>query len=115
MRTIIAGSRDLTDVKLVESHINSCPWIAEISSVLDGGATGVDAIGKQWALNYSIPVVSFPADWTKYGKKAGSIRNAQMAMNADALICIHRGTPGSRDMLKKAAQAKLRVFSVYLH
>ena len=50
-------------------------------------------------------VLSFPADWDKYGKAAGYKRNDEMARNADALIAFwdgkSRGTRHMIDLAKK--------------
>jgi uncharacterized phage-like protein YoqJ len=44
----------------------------------------------------------YPANWRKYGKRAGHRRNQQMADNADALIALWDGeSPGTRDMIRR--------------
>ncbi|KKM72212.1 hypothetical protein LCGC14_1422810, partial [marine sediment metagenome] len=48
--------------------------------------------GENWANLMRIPVKKFPANWDKYGKQAGFIRNAEMAQYADAVILF----PGGR-------------------
>lgn len=97
-------------------HILMAPFLLEITSVLNGCAPGVDSLGAAWAESIGMPVIPYPADWKKYGQyRAGPIRNTQMALNADALICIHHGTSGSLDMARKARQAKLLIHEVYVH
>lgn len=103
MKTIIAGSRTITDYELVKSVIDACPW--EITEIISGCAIGVDQLGERYALENAIPVSRFPVlpeEWDQYGKYAGPRRNGQMAEAADALILIHQGTKGSIDMLEKA-------------
>jgi hypothetical protein len=39
------------------------------------GTPGVDALGEQWAERHGIPVTRFPADWKRYGRRAGPTRN----------------------------------------
>jgi hypothetical protein len=41
--------------------------------------TGADALALKWAKQKSVSHHIYPADWDKYGKQAGPIRNAQMA------------------------------------
>lgn len=110
MRTIIAGSRHIFDVGLVHRAIAECGWT--ITVVLCGGQRGVDTIGKEWAKANGIPVVDYPADWFRYGKPAGPIRNRQMARDAEALVLVHTDTPGSRSMLAEATAAALRIYEV---
>ena len=39
-------------------------------------------LGEQYAKEHGIPLVLFPADWDRYGKRAGYIRNDKMARYA---------------------------------
>jgi predicted Rossmann fold nucleotide-binding protein DprA/Smf involved in DNA uptake len=104
MKVIIAGSRSITDVDAVCKAIQKAfitSWAASvITEVVCGMAPGVDTIGKSWAEAWAIPVKEFPADWDKYGKAAGPIRNRQMAEYADAAIVIWDGkSSGSKNMI----------------
>ena len=110
MKTIIAGSRDLKWAD-VRAAISACPWWMEITEVVSGRAPGVDRLGEAWAKQNGIPVIPFPADWTRYGKAAGPIRNSQMAQNAEALLAVWDGvSDGTADMIEKADARNLRVF-----
>ena len=74
-------------------------------------ARGVDFLGGLWAHNRGIPVAEFPADWDKYGKRAGYLRNEEMARNAEALIAIWNGkSPGTKHMIDIAHKSNLKVF-----
>lgn len=111
MKTIIAGSRTITDISKVYSAAKSCGW--EISEVVCGKARGVDTLGEQWAKAQDIPVKYFPADWDRYGKSAGYIRNAQMADYAEALVLVWDGTSrGSKMMRELAIKKGLMFFEV---
>lgn len=110
MRTIIAGSRSITDFGIVSRAVVASGF--EISCVICGCARGVDSLGERWALENNIPVERFPADWRRFGRSAGIIRNRQMAQRADALVLIWDGySSGSADMLRTAQAHGLRVFS----
>jgi hypothetical protein len=106
MKTIIAGSRDIKDYHYLVGCMYQVPWLSRISEVVSGGALGVDRLGERWAAENGKPVKVFPADWEKYGKNSGPIRNQEMAEYADALILLWWGdprkSPGSFDMLRKA-------------
>ena len=109
MRTIIAGSRDITDQYIVDSAIAESN--ISITSVVCGEARGVDLLGKRWAKRSRIPVASFPAQWGVHGKAAGFIRNTEMAENADALIAIWDGSSrGTKMMIDIAKKKGLVVF-----
>ena len=108
MRTIIAGSRNFSCYDTVLFHVANSGIV--ISQIVSGGARGVDGIGEQIAKDFDIPFVRFPADWGRYGNSAGSIRNKQMADNADALVAIWDGhSPGTRNMIDTANRLGLLV------
>ncbi len=52
---------------------------------------------------YNIPPIWYPANWNKYGKKAGMIRNTDIAKTSDVLIaCVSPDrTGGTEDTIKK--------------
>lgn len=108
MRTIIAGSRDLTDPSLVDLAVTQANFL--ITEVVSGAARGVDTNGERWARLNNIPVRRFPAEWDKHGKKAGYLRNEEMAANADALVLIWDGkSKGSKHMLDIATRCGLKI------
>jgi len=112
MKTIVAGSRHMTDYAFLNERMQAVPW--EITEVVCGCAPGADTLGSEWAQIKGIPVSYFPADWKKLGRAAGPIRNKQMAENADALVAfLYPGSRGTANMIKQAHKLKLRVCVVY--
>lgn len=108
-RTIIAGSRTITEWPIVESAIFDSGF--EITEVVSGCARGVDALGEQWAKANGKPIKQFPADWKAHGKSAGYRRNMEMADYADQLIAVWDGTSaGTHHMIECANQKGLRVY-----
>lgn len=108
METIIAGSRGITDIQVVQRAVVLSNF--EISEVVSGGARGVDALGEQWAAKHGVPVRRFPADWSQ-GPSAGPRRNQEMADYAKALIAVWDGkSRGTRDMIRRAESAGLQVY-----
>ena len=62
----------------------------------------------------SIPVKLFPANWSKYGKSAGPIRNGAMANYADGLIVIwDKKSSGTLNMLSQMMKMDKPIFVVY--
>ncbi len=98
MKTIIAGSRHMPrDLDKIHQTVKNSGF--QITEVVCGLARGADTWGKEWAEREGIPVSEFPADWNKFKKAAGPIRNKQMADYADALIVfIYPDSRGSRNM-----------------
>jgi len=109
MKVIIAGSRDITDYSTVKAAYLKSGFDA--SEVVSGGARGVDYLGELLAKDFSISVKVFPADWNKYGKRAGILRNIEMAKYADALIAVWDGeSKGTAHMISEAKKNNLKVF-----
>jgi hypothetical protein len=110
MRTILAGSRDLTRADL-DRAMEACQWTSEITAVVSGGARGIDLAGEDWARDRSIAVVRYQADWNRLGKGAGFRRNIKMAKNADALVAVWDGkSRGTQHMIATARTHGLRLF-----
>jgi hypothetical protein len=112
MRTIIAGSRVILGKNIVrEAHILSG---FTVTTVISGGAKGVDRLGEQYAKEIGVPVEVYEPDWEGQGKKAGYLRNQSMALVADALIAIWDGkSKGTKHMIDIATRKGLKVY-VYL-
>lgn len=89
MKVVIAGSRSITDYKIVSGAIELSGF--DITLLISGTAKGVDKLGEQFAQNHGIPIKQFPANWTKFGKAAGFYRNWDMAEYCDAGIIIWDG------------------------
>ena len=111
MKTIIAGSRDITDYNMLLFAIEQIDW--EITTVISGGAAGVDKLGEQWAAENlrkdKLKIV--PAEWRKYGKQAGYLRNVKMAEKAEALLAIWDGkSKGTGHMIDIAQEKGLKIY-----
>lgn len=111
MKVIIAGSRNITDPRVVEEAVREAGF--PITEVVSGCARGVDTLGEKFAEQYCIPVKKFPAQWSRYGKGAGPIRNKEMAIYSEALIAIP--SPESKGTVNMIATARKLHLKVYVH
>ena len=111
MKVIIAGGRHITDTAVVVKAIEDSGF--DITEVVQGGATGVDKIAKDYATIKNLPCKEFKAEWDYYGKSAGCIRNSIMSKYADALILVWDGqSRGSWNMRDTMEKAKKPIFEV---
>lgn len=109
MRTIIAGSRAGVCETDVFDAMTWCPWRPSV--VLSGTAAGADRCGERWAAANRVPVERFPPDWAKHGRRAGFMRNTEMADRAEALVAIWDGqSRGTKHMIDTARAQGLRVY-----
>lgn len=103
---IVAGSRSIRDILtdegqrlLVFSAIQESAF--EPDEIVSGTARGVDKLGEAYAEAHGLDIAQFPADWEQHGRKAGPLRNTEMAEYADALIAIHvNDSAGTADMVR---------------
>lgn len=113
MKLIIAGSRSFTNYSQLEynvaQHIQVYNLLPEQVTIISGGARGADTLGVTYARNRKMQLIIMPADWNYYGKKAGYIRNKEMAMCATHCIVFWDGiSKGSKHMIDIATQFKLQ-------
>ncbi len=109
MKTIIAGSRSITSYPIVCAAITNSKF--KITEIVSGTARGVDRLGEEYAIYFNTPIKRMPANWGKYGKSAGPIRNREMAEYADALIAVWDGkSKGTANMIEVSKEFGLKVF-----
>ena len=116
-RVIIAGCRDFDNYELLKER---CELFLRDKTethnviIVSCHAPGADAMGERFAKEHVLPCEIHPADWAKYGRSAGPIRNAEMASCSDALIAFWDGqNPGTRSMIELARKKGLQVAVVY--
>lgn len=120
MKLIIAGSRNinLTVDQVQEAVVERwSTWgvVDGVSEVVCGLARGPDLAGKEWAKSMGIPVKEFPANWEQFGRKAGALRNIEMAEYADELLAYWDGkSRGTQHMIKDMENRKKKVHIVKL-
>ncbi len=128
MKVIIAGGRDFDNYDLldkeVSSILNSMVNIPmdDFELVSGGQVTtdyttgkkyGADYLGEKYAKDNNFDLKGFPADWNKYNKAAGPIRNKQMAEYADVLIAFWDGkSKGTKHMIELAKNKGLKVYII---
>jgi hypothetical protein len=101
MKLVIFGSRGIEDMRTVEEAMEACGLAAQVTEIVSGGAGGVDRLGERYARQHGLPCTVFPAQWTKYGKNAGPLRNMEMARYADYGVAVWDGVSrGTAHMLK---------------
>lgn len=78
--------------------------------IIQGGAKGADRLALQWALENEVYIEQYDADWTRYGKAAGYIRNKLMLETGKPdLVIAFNGGQGTKNMIELAKQANVAV------
>lgn len=106
VRLLICGDRNWSGGDVIREIIKQYnPTV-----IIEGEARGADTLARLAGETLGIQVLRFPADWEKYGRAAGPIRNSQMLKegNPDVVIGFHYNvaeSKGTRDMLTRAKKA----------
>ena len=95
-------------------HIHERRPITELGH---GMAPGADTLADEWALLRGILVKRYPANWNKYGKSAGPIRNQYMLETfkpngAVAFFGAHYTGTGTTDMVTRLREAGVPVWEI---
>lgn len=109
MRVLVCGGREYSDRERVfevldEIHINT-----PIDSIVSGTAKGADRLGEIWAAYRGVLVELYPAQWETYGKRAGTLRNIQMADTFPDLVVAFPGGRGTQHMITTAYERNIPV------
>lgn len=78
MRILICGDRNWDDWSPITQLLRKEHFLNPDLVIIEGGAKGADRCARQAAEFLNIPYLEFPADWKRYHKGAGPIRNQQM-------------------------------------
>jgi cysteine synthase len=95
------------DYKLVEEQF--CKIYNMGDTIVSGGCPkGGDRFAELIAKRTGVSIKIFPADWEKYGRGAGFIRNTDIARESDILIaCVSQDrTGGTEDTIRKFLKDK---------
>lgn len=113
-RILICGDRNWSDQRSIEAFVNLLPRDAV---VIEGGAPGADTLAGLCAITAGLSLLVYPADWRRYGRAAGPIRNAQMLDEGQPteVHYFHDSIATSRGTANMVRQAQKRGIPVFGH
>lgn len=103
-KLIVAGSRSFNDYELLSRTLFAIAEDVDPTieiSIVSGMAKGADMLAAQFAKEHNIKLYEFPADWDRYGKRAGYLRNEEMANASNGLLVFWDGeSKGTKHMIE---------------
>jgi hypothetical protein len=115
MKILVCGDRNWTDQKLIYDKLR---WLPPFSIVVSGACRGADKLSTKAANLLELVVIEYPADWNKYGKSAGVLRNIEMLKETpDEVWAFHddiENSKGTKDMVSRAKRMGILV-KIYKH
>jgi predicted Rossmann-fold nucleotide-binding protein len=111
MKILVCGGRDYKDAGAVSHALDTLHAKKHITLIIEGGAPGADRLAREWAEANGVPVQTFEAEWERYGRRAGPLRNKRMLDEGrpDGVVASPGGT-GTADMVKQAEAGGLKVW-----
>jgi len=111
LKVAIVGSRDYPRLDQVQRYVRELP---EFTTILSGGARGVDSCAVETARRRGLEIVEYLADWDGLGRRAGMVRNAQIVGAADLVVAFwdgkSRGTKNAIDHARNMVKPFAVVF-----
>lgn len=112
MRILVCGSRHWTENQPIETAL--AEYKGQDITVITGGAKGADTIAHNIAKKLGYKTMVFNADWGRYGRAAGPIRNAKMLSDGkpDLILAFHNdlsASLGTKNMINQAQREKIPV------
>lgn len=98
IKVIVCGGRDYNDRGSVFAVLDRIHARVGVALVKHGQARGADRLAGEWAESRGVAVQAFPADWEGLGKRAGILRNIEIADSGADLCVAFPGGKGTAHM-----------------
>jgi len=113
VRLLITGSQTWVDEERIRHILGGLGFNPAATTLVSGGCPkGADMMCENAALDLGWHVELHHADWTRFGKRAGYIRNAEM-VNLGADMClafIMNNSPGASMTAELAENAGIKTY-----
>lgn len=114
MIVLICGGRNFDNKAQLTALMDAIHKRRPITKVVEGGALGADRLGQRWASSRGIPVKTVPAEWERYGGRAGSARNCKMLREEKPkLVVAFAGGAGTAHMVRISKEANVRTIEAW--
>ena len=121
-RIIVCGGRHFDDYPRLTAEINGVVQSLGLQmnemEIISGHCAGTDQLGERYAEEHEVDCKVFPAEWKKYGRAAGPIRNSQMIDYAAESVMpvvvafVSLKSKGTMDTVNKARKKGFKVFII---
>jgi hypothetical protein len=126
---IVCGGRHYANVERVDQILDAAVIRLQLTRLVEGGATGADALARAWRIRRGVEGQSYEAAWNDlshpdafvcrnslgklYDSLAGFRRNQEMIdKEHPAGILAFRGGAGTEDMIRRGQRAGIRVITI---
>lgn len=123
MRVIVCGGRHYDDEDAIRDEMERLHYwygTEEVVTIVHGASRFWDRASRRWigadylaskvAVEFGMGVEPHRADWERYGRPAGPIRNREMASLGAELVLAWPGGSGTADMVNAAREYGIPVW-----
>ena len=107
-RIVVTGGRDFSDRDLVVSAMMMLN-IGSEDVIITGCASGADTLCSDVASKLGAIIEPHPADWKRYGKAAGPIRNHEMIDSGCDFLLALPGGKGTAECKRYAKRKGIKI------
>ena len=115
MKILVCGDRNWNNAEAMARELMYLSTRGDIT-IIHGDCRGADKMAGEMAMIMGFNVIAVPAEWEKYGRRAGVVRNRKMfdEHRPDLVLAFHEhieDSKGTKDMMayakKKGCQTRL--------
>lgn len=106
---LVCGGRNYTNYEVLRQVLDDLHKRNQFTHLMHGDANGADRLAGRWADENGIQTVICPANWPKFDKAAGYIRNRAMADLEPDLVVAFPGGRGTANMVALASARNILV------
>lgn len=121
-RVLVCGGRDFALRNAMFAFLDSQHAVIPFTLLIHGACSrrgdpdgvycGADGLADEWARSRDVSVNAYPADWVRFDKAAGPIRNKQMLVEGcPHVVNAFPGGFGTANMVKQAVDAGVPVIT----
>ncbi len=104
MKVAVVGSRCLC-VERLEQYLPK-----GTTEIISGGAKGVDASAREYALGHGLKLTEFLPEYSRYGRSAPLKRNITIIENADLVLAFWDGrSRGTKDVIDQCKKRSIPI------
>lgn len=114
MRILVCGGRHYRNARAVRDTLDAFRDDTYQVTLIEGRCrSGADRIARLFAFLWGWTCEGYPADWNRYGRRAGPIRNQLMLDASEPDVCIaFPGGNGTADMVRRVRTTEIPLVEV---
>lgn len=108
---VVTGGRNYADRQHVYGTLDSVNAKTPMRLLIEGGCSlgGADELARNWAEERDVPHLTVMAEWSRFGRAAGPLRNTGMTYAQPDLCVAFPGGAGTSDCVRQMQKAGVSI------